>query len=57
MIEEAFNRCALDLLIDTKYLIQEQFNDGHLSPMEYYALIGDVQHDIDAICPIDISFI
>jgi hypothetical protein len=59
LIEYAYNRCAIeiDILIEKKHLIQEQFNNGLIDYMDYSFLIEDVQNDIDIICPIDISFI
>jgi len=56
-VEEAFTRYAIDLLVEKKYIIQQQYNNGHLSYIEYSFLIEDVQNDIDCLCPIDISFI
>ena len=57
LILESFTRCAIDILIEKKHLIQEQFDNGLLSYMDYSYLIEDVQNDIDGLCPIDISFI
>lgn len=56
-VEEAFTRYAIDLLIEKKYIIQEQFDERFISYDEYCSLIEDVQNDIDCLCPIDISFI
>jgi len=56
-VEEAFTRYAIDLLIEKKYIIQEQFDERFISYDEYCSLIEDVQNDIDSLCPIDISFI
>ena len=57
IVQEAFIRCAIDLLIDKKHLIQQQYDNGLLSYMDYSFLMEDVQNDIDSLCPIDISFI
>jgi hypothetical protein len=57
LVQEAFVRCAIDILIEKKHLIQEQFNNGLIDYMDYSFLIEDVQNDIDTLCPIDISFI
>jgi|688.fasta_scaffold2383322_2 hypothetical protein len=56
-VEEAFTRYAIDLLIEKKYIIQEQFDERFISYDEYCSLMEDVQNDIDCLCPIDISFI
>lgn len=57
LVEEAFTRYAIDLLVEKKYIIQQQYDNGDLSYMEYSFNIEDVQNDIDSLCPIDISFI
>lgn len=53
IVQEVFIRCALDILIEKKHLIQQQFDDGLMSYMDYSFLIEDVQNDIDSLCPID----
>ena len=57
LVQDAFIRCAINVLVEKKHLIQQQYDDGLLSYMEYSFLIEDTQNDIDSLCPIDISFI
>ena len=57
IIEDIYCRHSISLLIDTKYIIQEQFKEGRLLYDDYCVLMESVQNDLDLLCPIDISFI
>ena len=48
---------ALDVLIDKKYDIQENYDRGDISYEEYEWCSSLIQGRIDYISPIDISFI
>ena len=52
-----FSLRALDVLIDEKYIIQEDYDRGYITYEEYYSCSSVIQDKIDCISPIDISFI
>lgn len=56
-IKHLFFLRALDVLIDEKYRIQEDYNNGDITYTHYEHCSSVIQGKIDCISPIDISFI
>ncbi len=57
LMAHMFSLRALDVLIDKKYDIQENYDRGEISYEEYEWCSSLIQGRIDYISPIDISFI
>jgi hypothetical protein len=57
LVRHMFSLRALDVLIDEKYRIQEEYNNGEMSYTDYEHCSSVIQDRIDYISPIDISFI
>lgn len=52
-----FSLRALDVLIDEKYTLQEDYDRGYITYEEYHSCSSTIQYKIDCLSPIDISFI
>ena len=57
LVAHMFSLKALDVLIDKKYDIQENYDRGDISYEEYEHYSFVIQDRIDYISPVDISFI